>query len=427
MPDPCSAPEIQKTASGACPAAPVLTVSGISKSYRNYGSELMRMASWFGVPVRPKEEQWVLKDVTFTVTAGETIGIVGQNGAGKSTLLKIISGTLKPTAGSMGVAGKISAILELGMGFHVDLTGRQNVYHSAGLMGYSREQIDQVIDAVAAFAEIGDYFDQPVRTYSSGMQMRVAFAVATMYRPEILIIDEALSVGDAYFQHKSFDRIRQFQKEGTTLLIVSHDRAAIQAICNRALLLDKGLVVKDGKPEDVMDYYNALIADQENQRIDQVTMVDGKVQTVSGSGEVVIERAVLSDVDGNPLEIAAVGQPVLLTLQVRVMADIAELVVGFMIRDRLGLDVFGTNSYHLKRVINDVPGGTQVCYRYRFPMNLGTGSYAVTVAAHCDYSHLAANYQWVDRAVVFKVANVDKPLFAGLSWLPVEVDVRVGP
>jgi len=403
-----------------------LQVAHISKSYRTYRSELLRVASWFGYPARPREEQHVLDDVSFSVQPGETVGIVGQNGAGKSTLLKIICGTLKATGGEIRIAGRISAILELGMGFHPDLTGRQNVYHSAGLMGFSREQIDRVIDTVAAFAEIGDYFDQPVRTYSSGMQMRVAFAVATMYRPEVLVIDEALSVGDAYFQHKSFSRIRDFQKEGTTLLIVSHDRAAIQGICSRALLLDAGRVLRDGPPEEVMDYYNALIADKDNRRIDQKILADGKTQTVSGSGEVVIDQVVLSDSDGNPLDTARVGQEALLTIRLRAVSDVSELVVGFMIRDRLGLDVYGTNSFYLDRVVHDVRQQSILTYRYRFPVNLGIGSYAITVAAHCDYSHVAGNYQWLDRAVVFKVVNVSKAEFAGLAWLPVAVDVHVG-
>ena len=405
-------------------SAPILKIVNISKTYRVYRSELQRVASWFGVPVRPREEQWVLKHVNFTVSPGEAVGIVGQNGAGKSTLLKVIAGTLKPTSGDVVVGGNISAILELGMGFHPDLTGRQNVYHAAGLMGYAREQIDQVIDQVRAFAEIGDYFDQPVRTYSSGMQMRVAFSVATMYRPEILIVDEALSVGDTYFQHKSFERIRQFQQEGTTLLLVSHDRAAIQAICSRALLLDRGQLIKDGNPEEVMDFYNALIADQENRSIDQKALPDGKVQTVSGTGEAVIEKVLLADQQGNPLEFVGVGQEVVLTLRVRAVADLPELVVGFMIRDRLGMDVFGTNSFQLGKVLHDLPKGTTVTYRYRLSLSLGVGSYAVTVAAHCGYSHLATNYHWIDRAAIVNIVNLDKQPFAGVSWLPVALDVE---
>src|SRR5574344_701646 len=201
----------------------ILEVKNIYKSYRTYSSEIWRIFSWFGIKHKAIQENYTLKNISFSINEGEAIGIIGQNGAGKSTLLKIITGTLCSTSGSIVVNGKIAAILELGMGFHPDLSGRQNAYHSAGLMGYTSEQIDSVINDIEAFAEVGEYFDQPVRTYSSGMQMRVAFATVTAYRPEILIVDEALSVGDAYFQHKSFERIRQFQKEGTTLLLVSHD------------------------------------------------------------------------------------------------------------------------------------------------------------------------------------------------------------
>ena len=190
----------------------VLEVNNIGKVFKNYGSEWHRVLSWFGFNFRAVEEHTILDHINFSISAGEAIGIVGQNGAGKSTLLKIITGTLRPSSGKVVIHGRISAILELGMGFHPDLTGRQNVYHAAGLMGFTHDQIDAVMDQIEEFVEIGDYFDQPVRTYSSGMQMRVAFGVATAYRPEILIVDEALSVGDAYFQHKSFDRIREFQK-----------------------------------------------------------------------------------------------------------------------------------------------------------------------------------------------------------------------
>jgi len=194
----------------------LLNVSGLGKAYRTYHSEFQRIARWFYLPSKPRDEHWVLKDINFSIEPGEAIGIVGQNGAGKSTLLKMITGTLQPTEGSIQVNGRIAAILELGMGFNPELTGRQNVHHAAGLMGFSSEQIAGAMDNIESFAEIGEYFDESVRTYSSGMQMRVAFAVATAFRPDILIVDEALSVGDSYFQHKSFERIREFQAQGTS-------------------------------------------------------------------------------------------------------------------------------------------------------------------------------------------------------------------
>jgi len=241
-------------------SAEVLAVQGLGKAYRTYRSEWQRVGNWFGLGARPATEQWALRGVSFRVSAGEAVGIVGANGAGKSTLLKLITGTLRPSEGQVGVNGRISAILELGMGFNPEFTGRQNVRHAAGLMGFDAARIRQAMDEIEAFAEVGSHFDQPMRTYSSGMQVRVAFAVATAFRPEVLIVDEALAVGDAYFQHKSFQRIRQFREQGTTLLIVSHDRSAVQTLCDRAILLEKGVLVRDADPESVLDYYNALLA-----------------------------------------------------------------------------------------------------------------------------------------------------------------------
>ena len=309
----------------------LMIANNLGKAYRVYASEFQRIGRWFGLPTKPSEEHWVLKHISFSINPGEAIGIVGQNGAGKSTLLKMITGTLQPTEGSVQVNGRIAAILELGMGFTPDLTGRQNVFHAAGLMGFSAEKISEVIDDIEAFAEIGEYFDEPVRTYSSGMQMRVAFAVATAIRPEILIVDEALSVGDSYFQHKSFDRIREFQQQGTTLLIVSHDRGAIQALCNRAILLEKGTVIKDGKPEEVMDFYNALIAEKENATVQVRELEDGSIQTRSGSGEASIESVTLHNAAGDSIEYISVGESVSLRISTKVNNAIPELVVGYLI------------------------------------------------------------------------------------------------
>ncbi|MGE6527578.1 ABC transporter ATP-binding protein [Pseudomonas sp. NPDC077382] len=400
----------------------LLIVDNLGKAYRTYRSEWQRMAGWFYLPVKPQEEHWVLKHVSFTIGSGEAIGIVGQNGAGKSTLLKMITGTLQPTEGSVRVSGRIAAILELGMGFNPELTGRQNVLHAAGLMGFSAEQILQAMPEIEAFAEVGDYFDQTVRTYSSGMQMRVAFAVATAFRPEILIVDEALSVGDAYFQHKSFDRIKAFQKEGTTLLIVTHDRSSIQALCDRAILLESGSIIKDGKPEEVMDFYNALIAEKENSTVTIRQLDDGTVQTSSGSGEASIVSVILHNARGEMIEFASVGEPVSLRVKIDINQDIPELVVGYMIKDRLGQSVFGTNTHHLGCVLKDLKAGESPQYDFRFPANLGVGSFSVAIALHANDTHLTSNYEWRDLALVFNVVNVAKDQFVGLTWMPPQVE-----
>lgn len=394
----------------------ILEIKNLSKSFNEYSSEYKRILSWFGFGFEPEVKHNILKSINFALAPGEAVGIVGQNGAGKSTLLKIITGTLKPSQGTVHINGRISAILELGMGFHPDLTGRQNVYHSAGLMGFTHEQIDAVIDQIEAFAEIGEYFDQPVRTYSSGMQMRVAFGVVTAYRPEILIVDEALSVGDAYFQHKSFDRIRQFQKEGTTLLIVSHDRGAIQGICDRAILLEKGTVIKDGNPEEVMDFYNAMIAEKENSTTEQVKLENGKVQTVSGTGEAKVEEIGLYNKKGEKIELVGVGEDVELKIKVKVYKDISSLVLGYGIKDRLGQVMYGTNTWHTKQILKNLQAGESYDFIIAFPANFGVGSYSVQTALHADDTHLNANYEWKDFALVFNVINIDKNGFIGCLW-----------
>lgn len=225
---------------------PVLEINNIGKAYRSYRNNFMRFASWFGLKTKAVQETWTLKNINFKLMPGEAVGIIGQNGAGKSTLLKIITGTLKPSTGNVTVRGKISAILELGMGFHPDLTGRQNAYHAAGLMGYSQTEIDGVIDYIENFADIGDYFEQTVRTYSSGMQARVAFAVATAFQPDILIIDEALSVGDVFFGIKCLERMEYFQEKGTSILFVTHDTGTLRRFCERGIVLKEGNTLFDG-------------------------------------------------------------------------------------------------------------------------------------------------------------------------------------
>lgn len=402
----------------------VLEVNNIGKAYRSYSSELWRILSWFGIKHKAAHETWTLQNISFNITSGEAIGVVGQNGAGKSTLLKIITGTLKPSTGMVTVRGKIAAILELGMGFQPDLTGRQNAYHSAGLMGYTSAQIDAVIDQIEAFAEVGEYFDQPVRTYSSGMQMRVAFATVTAYRPEILIVDEAMSVGDAYFQHKSFGRIRQFQTAGTTLLLVSHDRGAIQAICDRAILLEQGKVLRDGEPEEVMDFYNALIADKENSKIEQVTLDNGKVQTISGTGEAKVEEIGLYNEKGEKVEFVGVGDPVELRVKVNVHHDIPSLVLGYGIKDRLGQVIYGTNTWHTEQIIEHPKSGEIYDFTIAFPANFGVGSYSIQTALVDRDTHLTANYEWIDLAVVFNVVNINKNHFAGVLWNEPEIRIE---
>ncbi len=271
---------------------------------------------------------------------------------------------------------------------------------------------------------MGEYFDQPVRTYSSGMQLRVTFSVATAFRPDLLIVDEALSVGDSYFQHKSFDRIREFQTRGSSLLIVSHDRSAVQALCDRAILLEKGRMIKEGNPEGVMDFYNARIAEKENQKVELVQHTSGKMQTISGSGEAVLESIQLLNSEKQPIEFVGVGESVELVVRVRLNANIPKLVFGYMIKDRLGQTVFGTNTWHTKQVLLCGNAGSIIEYRVAFAMNLGPGSYSIAVALHANDTHVTDNYEWRDLACMFHVANFNKNEFIGSTWMTPIIEVN---
>lgn len=398
-----------------------LRVRNLGKAYKRYARKRGRLLEWLGAPAQ-HELRWVLKDVTFEVAAGESVGIVGSNGAGKSTLLKLIAGTTPPTHGVVEAGGSVSALLELGIGFHPEFTGRQNVFMSGSIRGLSPEQVDKMMAEINDFAEIGDYLDQPLRTYSTGMQLRLAFAVATAVRPDILIVDEALSVGDAYFMHKSFDRIRHFRDQGTTLLFVSHNPGAVKTLCDRAILLESGHMLRDGSPDAVLDYYNALIAVQQaDASIRQSERETGRVVTRSGSNDARIETVDLLS-GGVPVRALRSGDPATIRLGIQVARAIPELTAGILIRDRFGNDVFGTNTFHCKAPPTEVVPGHRLTVEFAFKaLDLGIGSYSLTTALHTRDSHISANYDWWDRALVFQVVQGNGPLAIGVCNLPVAV------
>lgn len=394
-----------------------ITVTNLGKAYKKYPGRWERLLEWVLPFSRQRHDvHWVLQDLNFSVSQGEAIGIIGINGAGKSTLLKIITGTTQPTTGSVVTSGRVAALLELGMGFHPDFTGRQNVFMAGQLIGLSVDEIMGLMPEIEAFAEIGDYIDQPVRVYSSGMQMRLAFSVATARRPDILIVDEALSVGDAYFQHKSFDRIHEFRRDGTTLLIVSHDKQAIQSLCDRAILLSGGHVAREGNPEEIMDYYNALLFDRAGETVRQEKTMTGTV-TTSGTGRASCDIIGIFDVDGNRLEVVKVGQPVELQIEVKVHDNLDSLVLGWGIKDRVGQVIFGANTQHSKQMLMKPRKGETYRFSVRVDMTLGPGEYSVQVSV-VDQDHAAfERYVWIDRALMFSVVNIDKQYFIGTTWL----------
>ncbi len=396
-----------------------LSVDSLSKAYRFYPSRWARLAEWI-LPGGPRHElQWVLRHVSFAVEPGESLGIIGRNGAGKSTLLKLISGTTQASEGEVRVDGRVAALLELGMGFHPDFTGRENAFMTGQLMGLSEHEVASAMPQISAFAEIGRYIDEPLRTYSSGMQVRLAFSVATAFRPDILIVDEALAVGDLYFQHKCYARIRQFRAEDMTLLFVSHDPGAIKSLCDRAILLDAGGVRVDDRPDVVLDYYNALVAEQENAA--GLPLAPPSADAGMRSGD---RRAVLLEValfaDGRPVRVVRVGQAARLSVRFRKETEVADLTVGFLVRDLLGNDVYGTSTWNLgQRTLREIPVGAVGRVDFEIPaLNLGPGSYSVTVALHSDVTHLEDNYDWWDKALVFEMVRGTETFFVGIAQLP---------
>lgn len=377
----------------------VLTVQGLGKSYRVWGSEWRRLAGWLGFSARPREEHWVLRDVGFSIAPGESVGIMGRNGAGKSTLLKLITGTSQPTEGRIFRHGRIAAILELGMGFNPELSGRENARYSAGLMGYTFDQIEAVLPQIQEFAEIGEYFDEPVRTYSSGMQVRVAFAVATAFRPDILIVDEALSVGDAYFQAKCFKRIQSFKDEGTTLILVSHAVGDIVKHCDRAILIKDGGVYADGPSREVSNLYldelfgnkpaslqvearnapRALAAGSEDIFHTRPYYNPGEHRWGQG-GARIVDYVVFSEGQEFPARLDS-GTRTVFYVKVVCDRDIDSLVPGFLVKTLEGIFLYGTNSFLSTqgRVGISAKAGEVVLCKFTVPLDLNEANYLVSL------------------------------------------------
>lgn len=406
-----------------------IVAKGLGKKFRVYKRARDQLVEWLsGGDTVLHRADWALRDVDFEVNEGESVGIIGMNGAGKSTLLRILSGTTLPSEGTFDVQGRVAALLELGLGIHPEFDGWQNAGLACRLLGVEEEEIARILPWVQEFSELGAHMDQPVRTYSTGMQVRLAFSAATAVRPDVLMVDEALSVGDAYFQHKSMSRIRQFREEGTTLLFVTHDPGAVKSLCDRALLLEEGHVVLDDAPDAVFDYYNARIAQREKDAsIEQHRDAEGRSSTRSGSREAEIVSVVVEDENGEPARMFRVGAPATLRCRLKLNRSMACPTIGFVLRDRLGADVFGSNTFHLGAEGQTGGEGDTFEAEFRTNLNLGPGTYSVSLALHRDHAHVDSNYDWWDRAALLEVVPGDGPPFTGMVALPIRSSLRRGP
>jgi lipopolysaccharide transport system ATP-binding protein len=382
-----------------------LTVTNLGKAYKQYSGRWSRLLEWI-TPGNAKRHhlKWVLQDINLTILPGEAVGILGINGAGKSTLLKMITGTTQPTTGCVQINGRVAALLELGMGFHQDFTGRQNVYMAGQLLGYSIEEIALLMPEIEAFAEIAEYIDQPVRVYSSGMQMRLAFSVATARKPDILIVDEALSVGDIYFQSKCYARVAKYKKEGMTLLLVSHAAMDVVKQCNRAVFIDKGRIIADGPSRDVTNLYLDKISQinrftkksaisKNSNNLTRDHLPTGKEDVYhkrfgyrkeeyrwGKGGARILDYSITVDGESFP-KIIETNSTIEICFSVIFDDDIDYVTAGLLIKTLEGLFIYGTNSYLSSKNECVIHGKKDqlIFFRFEFKVSLNEGNYLLSL------------------------------------------------
>ena len=406
-------------------------------------------------------EFWALKSASFEIKKGETFGIVGRNGSGKSTLLQMICGTLNPTNGTIETNGRIAALLELGSGFNPEFTGRENVYLNASLLGLSNKEIDERFEKITEFADIGDFIEQPIKTYSSGMVVRLAFAVIAHVDADILVIDEALAVGDAFFTQKCMRFLRQFMKT-KTVIFVSHDTAAVVNLCSKAILLDKGEVIKSGTPKDVCEYYLETMFDSpqttnkktnrrpkedkvedkiqdspltEDQRLKfinnsnlrndlQVFKFDAEASSFGKGGATILSVSLLDEKE-NPLAWIVGGEKVNLRVVASANQDLDSPIIGFIIKDRLGQTLFGDNTFltYEDRQISCREGEViHANFVFRMPI-LPQGDYSITVSIANGTEKDHEQHHWIHDAVLFK--SESSSLSTGLIGIPMlKIDIQ---
>jgi lipopolysaccharide transport system ATP-binding protein len=444
----------------------VVSVDGVSKVFASYDAPGRRLRQMGAnaiarvVPGQPRQRlrQWAasqgrafaaLSDISFDVARGETVGIIGRNGSGKSTLLQIIAGTVAPSAGHVAVNGRVAALLELGAGFNPEFTGRENAYLNAQLFGLTKRQVDERFEDIAAFADIGDFIDQPVKVYSSGMYVRLAFAVVAHVDADLLIIDEALAVGDAFFTQKCMRFLRSFMARGT-VLFVSHDTGSVRSLCNRAIWLEKGKVVNEGDPKEVCDLYlqafyeerqgksttthfrrnfvERRIQERRDQRLKYInaTPLRNDLQLFEfqpdapsfGAGGAQIVEVNFLDSDGHPLNWIVGGEHVVLMVVVELHTDLDSVIVGFFVKDKRGQTLFGDNTFLTYR---DQPvaarAGSRVVARFHFDMPvLPRGDYSVNVAVANGTQEDHVQQHWIHDALLFK--SESSSVSTGLLGIP---------
>lgn len=401
----------------------VLCVENIGKCYPTYRNNLSRFASWFGFPARHISEYWAVRDVSFSLRRGESAGLIGRNGAGKSTLLKLITGTIRPSAGTVQIMGRVSAILELGLGFNPDLTGRQNIQLAGGMIGLGTQEISDLVPEIEAFADLGQFFDQPLRIYSSGMQARLAFALATCKQPDVLIVDEVLSVGDAAFQRKCFRRIEEFLASGTSLLFVSHDIESVRRLCSFGIFLKDGRVVKSGPAKEVCDRYerdtSSLFQNMTTEEIgvpDDAHGIDYFDEHIEkpdelayGNGRAEIIDRWIERSGRKKVNVLVSNEPFSWCYRIRFNDFFRGVTVAMRIKTVDGIGVFGTH----KKFLKVVKPGDEVNIRIALTNHLAPGKYFLNCAVLDAHDELEFLHRRVDTYVI-KVVDKEPGSFEGL-------------
>lgn len=422
-----------------------IEVSNLSKKYQIYrhpGDKLLEVLRLSRGPRH--QEFWALQEVSFSVEPGQTIGVIGPNGSGKSTLLQILAGIMRQTRGHCHVRGKVSALLELGSGFNPEFTGRENVFMNGAILGLDPLQMERRFDGILRFAGIGDFIDQPVKTYSSGMFMRLAFAVAVNVDPDVLLVDEALAVGDLIFQHRCMHRMNQLRAAGKTIVLVTHDLGAVTMFCDRALLFDSGRLIEDARPDTVVQKYRALMFERERRYAGQGDEAGAEADFVSvnagempvaqsitnvdhrfGTGEASVIGVDLLDAAGRSVRDVFGGQRVVVRVSVRFSRAVARPILGYTFRDRLGTEISACNTTYAGKILPSASPGQVMTSDFHFTMpHLAALSYSISPAVARGDVLEHDMCDWIDNALVFTVQSAE-PVY-GMMKMDVAVVNYVG-
>ena len=413
----------------------------LAKVYKLYDHSIDRLKeSLHPLRKRYHHDFYALKDVSFDIRKGETFGIIGKNGSGKSTLLKIIAGVLTPSGGNLEVRGKVSALLELGIGFNPDMTGRENIYFSGTIMGFSREEMDAKVADILAFADIGDFINQPVKTYSSGMFVRLAFALATNVDPDILIIDEALSVGDIYFQTKCYKKFDQFQRMGKTIIFVTHALENIIRYCHRGIVLDCGIKLIDSDAKTAVDVYKKLMVNCYGNRDEHEKNRDSNVRvpsggalvsnkclvnpdaTIYGDGRVEILDYGIFNKNGEPARMLFNDEQCSVWMKVLFKEDLGNPIFAFTIKDLKGLEIAGTNSLYEDEVCIRYLKGETVVIEFTQRMNMAPGQYLLSLGCTGFQGDRFVVHQRLYDILCFEVISYKK--FVGLYDMKSDIKIQ---